>query len=274
VPFIYEYLDYRQFLREFFGEQKEKGTGLSQLAVSRKMGITSTGFLSNVIAGRNNLTRPQIYELAKIIKLNKRETAYFENLVIFTQAGRIDEKNIHYEKLCSIRKLNAKALAKGQLTLFSRWYYVVVRELLCFFKFRGDYKSLSRMVLPSIRPEEARKSIQTLEEMKLIKKNKEGDYIQSDNTISAAREIRSMDIANFQLDTIDLARKALNQVKRKDRDISTITLTLSQTSFKKAKDEIIRFRENLAKIAEDEDEPDQVFQCNIQLFPMSRKKEE
>ncbi len=272
MPYIYDYLNYREYLRDFFAEQKKKG--VTKLTILKKMGITSTGFLSNIIAGRNNLTHAQILSLVSIMKLSKHEAAYFEALVLFNQAKRIKEKNEYCDRLSSLRKTKVKDIAQDQLTLFSQWHYVIIRELLNFIDYRGDAKSLARMLDPSITPLEVEKTIALLEKAGLIKRQGNGRYVQSDKTISAAKEIKSLDIANFQLDTIDFAKRALETKKREERDISTITLTLSPESMEKVRAEIAKFRANLATIAKDEENPDQVFQCNIQLFPMTKKKEE
>jgi uncharacterized protein (TIGR02147 family) len=130
------------------------------------------------------------------------------------------------------------------------------------------------MLDPAITPSEAERAIEILEKTGLIKKLESGMYVQNEATISAAREISSLAIANFQSETIDFAKRALQTLKREERDISTITLTLSQESLQKARDAIATFRATCATIARDEEKPDRVFQCNIQLFPMTRRKGE
>jgi uncharacterized protein (TIGR02147 family) len=272
MPYIYDYLNYRDFLQDFFKEQKKKG--ITQLTVLKKMGISSTGFLSNIIAGRNNLTQAQIHDLASIIKLSKHEAAYFEALVLFNQAKRIKEKNQYCDRLSALRKTKVTDIGKDQLTLFSRWYYVIIREMLNFLPYKGDAKELARLIDPAVKPQEVEKAIEVLEGIGLIKKGPDGAYTQIDTTISAAKEIKSLDIANFQLDTIEFAKRALERRSAGERDISTITLTLSPESFEKVRTEIVKFRARLATIADDEQNPDRVYQCNIQVFPMTKKKEE
>ncbi len=273
MPYIYDYLNYREFLQDFFKAQK-KERGMTQLTVLKKMGISSTGFLSNIIAGRNNLTQAQINDLTTAIKLSKHEAAYFEALVLFNQAKRIKEKNRYCDRLSALRKTRVKDIGKDRLTLFSRWYYVIIRELLNFLPYTGDAKEFARLIDPAVKPQEVEKAIAVLEGIGLIKRKADGTYIQVDTTISAAKEIKSLDIANFQLDTIEFAKRALERRSAKERDISTITLTLSPESFEKVRTEIATFRARLATIAEDESAPDRVYQCNIQVFPMTKKKEE
>ena len=87
---IYKYLNYRDFLRDVFVEQKQLQHPLTHRAVLQKMRITSTGFLSNVIAGKKNLTREMGGKLGKVLRLARREQKYFAFMVSYTQAKSLD----------------------------------------------------------------------------------------------------------------------------------------------------------------------------------------
>ena len=93
---IFDYQNYRLFLIDFLNDKKQHEKGFSQRDILKKMGISSSGFLANVLSGRNNLTTTQIALLARVLKFKKSETAYFEALVLFTQAKTLDEKNLYY----------------------------------------------------------------------------------------------------------------------------------------------------------------------------------
>lgn len=270
---IYKYFNYRTFLKDFISEKKKINPYFSHRGVLQKMGITSSGFLANVISGKSNLTIEQVKNLGNIFKLSKNEIKYFKNLIYFSKAKTIDEKNDFFENLLSLRKGKYKFLEKEQLSLFSKWYYVVIREYINFHKFTGDFKSVARNIEPSIKPEEAKQAIYTLEKLGLIKKGKDGIYFQTDASISTGDEVKSMYVANYQIGMIDLAKKALEKIKPEDRDISGLTLTVSQNSFKRIKEEIQGFRKKIAQIAVLDNKPDRVLRCNFQIFPVTKFKE-
>lgn len=270
---IYEYQNYRTYLQDYFKEEKERNPRFSHRAVLMKMGISSTGFLANVMSGKSNLTNAHIARLGKILKLSARDTQYFENLVHFTQSKTIEEKNEYYERISASQKYKLKVLSKKQLCLYEEWYYSVIRELLYFIEFKNDFCALAKMVDPPIRAQEAKKAIETLNKLGLIKKDTKGVYKQTDAVVTSGDEVDSFHVANFQLSTMDYAKRALEKVKGKDRDISVVTMTLSEESFLKIKQEIQEFRKKLCRIAEMESAPDQVFQLNINLFPVTKRKE-
>ncbi len=52
---IFAYNDYRQYLKEHFEEQKALKPAFSHRFLLRKMGVTSSGFLANILSGRRHL---------------------------------------------------------------------------------------------------------------------------------------------------------------------------------------------------------------------------
>jgi uncharacterized protein (TIGR02147 family) len=90
---IFSYLDYRAFLRDLLATKKQEQKRFSQRYIHTKMKVpVSSGFLANVISGKKNLTEIQVLKLSKILKLNKSETSFFENLVRYNHARAIEEK--------------------------------------------------------------------------------------------------------------------------------------------------------------------------------------
>ncbi len=268
---IFSYLDYREYLRDVLKRKKEVNPNFSHRMLLRKMKITSTGFLANIIAGRSNLTIDQVGEFASIMGLGSKEARYFKNLVYFAKAKTLSEKNDFFRLLLSYRKGKIKFLKASELTLFKHWYYVVIRELLNFYDFQDDYKALARMIEPSISPKKAREAIGDLESMGLIKRNPKGFFKQVDAVISTGDEVRSLQVANYQRDMFDLGRRALDSIKAGERDLSGVAVTLSDQSYALIKEEIRSFRKRILQIAADEENPNRVIRCNFQIFPVTRK---
>jgi uncharacterized protein (TIGR02147 family) len=269
---IYEYTNYRVFLKDFLAEKKkDKRPEFSQKVILDRMGISSTGFLSNVISGRKNLTPIQITRLCRILKLNKIEESYFEAMVHFTQAKAIDEKGEYLDRMVFVQKANLKVLDKKKMTVFSKWYYVAVREALNYLRYKDDPGSLARLLDPPIKPSEAQEAISFLEQLDLIARDADGFYRQADPAISSGDEARSLDLARFELTTMDLAKRALQKIPSEDRDISVLTMTLSPDSFRLIKSELQSIRKKFAKIAIDDNNPDRVYQLNMQFFPVTKK---
>ena len=271
---IYEYQNFRLFLSDFLNEKKKQEKGFSQRDILKKMGISSTGFLSNVFSGRNNLTTTQIASLSKVLKLKKAEAAYFESMVLFTQAKTIDEKTTYYSRMVKLHKSKFKSLKASQLSLFAKWHYAVIRELIYFYEFKGDYKELAKMVDPPISPKEAEEAIMELQKIGLVKQDNEGVYRQKSGIVTTGDEIRSFHVANFIRETMKRAERSLDTTPPEDRDMSVLTLKVSPEKMKQIKTEIQMFRKKILGLVESDHDQKQVYQCNINFFPATKKGED
>jgi uncharacterized protein (TIGR02147 family) len=267
---IYDYQDYRRFLKDILQDIKKERKHLSQRAILQKMGISSSGFIANVIAGRSNLTISQVQKLSKVIKLTTAETSYFELLLHFNHADTIEEKTEFYERLTVYQKAKLKVLSAEQLTLFSRWYYAVIRECAFYFDVR-DYQKLARHINPHITPVEVQEGVEALLKMGFLCQEADGRIVQSDPIISSGDEVRSFDIIQFQAATLDKAKQALLETAPEERDISVLTVTASQECIDKIKDEVRQFRKKLLRIVQEDPDPDRVMQCSINIFPVTGK---
>jgi len=151
---------------------------------------------------------------------------------------------------------------------------VVIRELINFYRFKDDFRLLAQMVNPPIKVQEAREAVEELESIGIIKKNRQGYYEQTDRAVTTGDEVQSYLVVNFQCSMIDLEKRALEKVPAGEREISGLTLTLSQQSFQKVKSEIRETRKRIAEIAREEEKPDTVYRCHFQMFPVSKRNGE
>ncbi len=268
---LFAYYDYRQYLSDWLKEMKAIKPKFSHRYLLAKMGVSSSGFLSNIITKKRNLPLSHVSKLAEALQLDKKSTFYFENLVAFNQSKTLADKNRFFRNLLSIKPLRIKKIEESQYELFSKWHYVAIRELLFFFPFRNDYEALAKKMLPSIKTQDAKEAIEVLTQLGLIEKDGKGIYRQKENLIGTGDEVKSLQVANFQVATMELAKTAIDRIPHPDRDISVLTVTLSDTSFLAAVEEIRLLRKRILKMALDEIKPDRIFQCNLQLFPLTRK---
>jgi uncharacterized protein (TIGR02147 family) len=268
---IFAYNDFRLFLKDHFAERKARKRSFSHRFVLAKMGISSSGFLGNIISGRRNLPGSHVSSLAQALGLAPKAARYFEVLVAFNQVKSVSQKTRLFQELVALKPSDLKLLEGMQLRLFSTWYFVAIRELIFFFPLRDEYDTLAKKLVPPIKPQDARAAIENLLEMGLLERDGKGFLRQSQAVLSTGDQVRSVHAASYQRATMDLAKEAIDRVEHFDRDITTLTLTLSDASLRAAIEEIRQLRKKLLQLAVAEPRPERVFQCNLQLFPLSRK---
>lgn len=267
---VYEYLDYRKLLKDLYLERKEKNAKFSYRYISLKTGIRSSGYFANILSGKSNVALDLVLKLCQLFALKGPEAEYFELLVLFNQAKTHDEKNHLFDRILKVRKSKVRTLLPEYYEYFSNWYYVVIREMLDFYRFRGDYEALAKMVSPPVAAKDAQRAIAVLETLGLIRKNAKGLYEKVDALVTTGDEVKSTAVVNFQKATLDLAKRSFDAFSMDDRDVSTLTITISQRNFRRIKDRIRNVRREILELAKADVLTDTVYQLEFIAFPVSR----
>ncbi len=175
MPNIFNYLDYREFLEDFYDEKKSGNPHFSFQVFASQAGFRSKSFIKLVIDGKKNLTAESIERLNKSLKLGDKQFAYFKDLVEFNQATSSQVQNFLMEKLLSYNKRNsARQVLQNQYDFYRNWYHNTIRELVCVVRFGDDFRMLGALVKPSISARKARQSVELLENLGLIRKKDNG----------------------------------------------------------------------------------------------------
>jgi uncharacterized protein (TIGR02147 family) len=274
MPDIFAYTDYRKFLADYYTEHKGAKPGFSYQAFANRAGFPNRGFLYNVIAGGKSLSRSGAIKLSQAMNLGPAEADYFENLVSFTQAKILKERNYFFDKLNAIKSSRPGSAAvrevrKEQHDFYSTWYIGAIRSLIDMHPFRDNYNRLAKAVYPPIRPTEARKAVALLQKLGMIKKGRDGTFAIAEKTITAGREIAQLGISNFQRQTTELALKAIQDLPKDKRNISGLTMGISRKTYETVCGEIAAFQSKLQALAERDNDADNVYQLNFHFFPLS-----
>ena len=270
IPNIFEFVNYRLFIKQYIEYKKSLKAGYSQRVLLRQMGISSSGFLTNVIKGRNNFTVEQVTTLSQIMQLSIAEERYFKTALSFEKAKTLAEKSDFYQTMLDYRKGKVKQIDATQESLFRKWYFVVIKVLIDFAEISDNYEEVSKMVIPNISKKEVKEAIAVLTNLALIKKDENGILQSLDTAITTGDQVQMMFLSAHQIKMIDLGKEAIETIDAEKRDVSGLTLSLSEGTTSLVIEEIRRFRKRLLQIAEDETTPDRVIRCNFQLFPMAQ----
>jgi uncharacterized protein (TIGR02147 family) len=268
---VFEYLDYRAFLGDFYAEQKRLGRGFSFRAFSRRAGLSSPNYLKLVIDGRRNLSPRMAERFAVACGLKGDAQRYFEDLVAFNQADGSAEREKQYAKLTGFRRYRqAHKLDVAHAAYYSAWYMPAIRELCSAADFRADPEWIARQLVPPITRAEAQRALDTLLELGLLTRGADGRVAQTEALVSTGAETRGLHIASYHRGMMERAMASIDRVPAAERDISSLTLCLSPGGLSLLKERVQRFRRELLELSAREQDPAQVVQLNFQLFPLTR----
>jgi uncharacterized protein (TIGR02147 family) len=267
---IYEYMDYREYLRLLFEKKKLEHPFYSYRLFSQKAGFKSPNFLKLVIDGNRNLTKESVFKVIKAFNLNKREADYFENLVFLNQSKTLEEKNLYLTRLLRHRvKTDARKLEESEYEYYTSWYNPVIRELATAVDFRSDFRKLGSMVSPPITAREAQKSVELLLKLDFLRQKKDGSYEKTSSSLTTGPQVRSVAVANYHKAMMRLASESIERFPAEKRDITSVTISVSEESYTAIIEKLRALRKELLELAESDMNPEKVAQLNLQLFPVS-----
>lgn len=271
---IFEYTNYRLFLKDYYEERKERD-GFTYRDFSRLAEMNSTSWLLHLIKGSKNLSPESAGRVAKALKLHKAEAEYFELLVPFTQARTNGVKDLYYSRMLGLkRKLKIARLGEEQYEYFTKWYHPVLRSLVPKLDAAPgrelDYARLGRCLIPPIPARDAKKSVRLLEKLGMLHRGADGKWAMSNAVLSTGDEAASLNVVNYHKQVSRLAESAHDASPKEERDISALTLGMGEAEFRKIKARIQAFRKEIIDIALSSEAADRVYQLNFQFFPVGK----
>lgn len=266
---VEEYLDFRALLRDLLASRRGDARH-SLRAVARRAGLRSTNYLTLVLKGERTPSEETAEKLAQALGLRKREADYLVLLVALAREKRPSGREELHARLSRLRNRGAvRELDVAHSDYHSRWYIPAIRELVERRDFQEDARWIARAVRPSITAGQAKHALQTLESLGLVRRDETGRLRQADPLLSTRSGPLGHHIVSFHRAMLDRAAHALEEVPRQERDISALTLGVSEAVWAKLKARLGEFQRELLHLAQQSEEVERVVQVNFQLFPLS-----
>jgi len=269
-PDVFEYLNYREFLADYYAAAKDNVPRFSYRYFGRRAGYTSPNFLKLVIDGQRNLSHDSIERFADALGLNRFERRFFGDLVDFNQANNDADRNVAYDRLAASRRYRrARRLDHAYFSYLSTWYYPAIREMTARPDFVEDNQWIAAQLLPSISPQQAGSALELLLELGLVQRDKDGKLTRGEPSITTGHEVNTLAIANYHREMLNRAAESLEIIESEFRDISGLTVCISPELVPDLKSRLQTFRENLMHLCDSDPNPSILYQVNLQLFPLN-----
>ncbi|HWA71853.1 MAG TPA: TIGR02147 family protein [Polyangiaceae bacterium] len=270
---VFRYRDYRVFLREHYERNKTRKRGYSLRAFSLGAGLRSPNYLKLVMDGARNLTPQMAFRFAETCGLSGEAQEYFCDLVAFNQARLAKERELCYERLKRFSRFRKVHKLDAESEYHSEWYIPAIRELVSRRDFQDDPAWIAATLLPQISPAQARRALSVLLELGLLARDESGKLVQPEQLLETPEGPLGHHVVQFHRVMMAHGADALDRVPRTEREISSLTLCLSEAAFDKLKAEVAAFRSSLLQRYQADDDAERVVQLNFQLFPLSRRRE-
>ncbi len=132
---IYEYLDYRQYLIDYYEDRKKRDNGFSYRVWADEAGFKAKDFILRVMRGGSRLSDQSCANLTHGMGFSKSEKRYFAEMVRYNQAKSFEEKEACYSRLHRdhIRlkpRSKVKVMPYDHFEFYSEWYHGAIRSLI------------------------------------------------------------------------------------------------------------------------------------------------
>jgi uncharacterized protein (TIGR02147 family) len=127
------------------------------------------------------------------------------------------------------------------------------------------------MVIPPILPSEAKAAAKLLLRLKLLQRQADGGYVQTNSAIVADGTVTSLAVRMFNKAMLDHAKIAVDHFDRQLRHISGVTIGVSPETYEVLSAEIEAFKDRVKLIVNQDKESNLIYQMNISLFPVSHR---
>lgn len=273
-PSIFEYLDYRRYLADWFAAKRIGDPRFSIRAFTLKAGlpISNSSFFSKVIAGNRNLTLDLRFRLAKALKLPPAEGRYFDLLVQYNQSRDLDGKRHFYAEMARYRRSKARIIDKEGYEYYSAWHHSMVRAYFGLDQKQANPSAIGARIFPPLRAGDVEESIDLLLRLGLIVRTANG-FAPRDRHIATARENKDF-VGKVRIPAMmDLARDVLSHVPSSDREYGTMTMYISRKGYQGIQERLAAFRQEIKALVDQDSGEDRVYTFNFQFFPNSQLPE-
>lgn len=267
---VTEYMDYREYIRDYYTERKT--FGFSWNAFASSAGFSSPVFLQYVCEAKKNLSEKTASQVASAMGLVGYEMDFFELLVAYGNAKDDKSKKAVLERISVFAETHrVRVTGADEYEFFKSWKNSVVREIAPALP-GATHKQLSIASRRRIPTAEIAKILDFLLQSGYLEVDENGCYHQVNRSLKMSGEqntIRKSVARDLQRQMTELALDALEKEPAENRNMTGVTLGITRDKYAQIVQELAECRRRIVAIAASDDATEEVYRLNMQLFPLT-----
>lgn len=268
MRFVFDYLDYRDLLKDAYEERKAALPLFSYRMMAEHLGLDGS-YLFRILQKDLHLPGRCQPRAIEYLGLTGRAAEYFLMLLAYSRERSNKAKQEILEKAMALRDVERRRLEEQELAFFRDWWVVAVRCLVEVADGRTHARDLAARLAPPVSETEVQSALDLLQELGLVRKAASGRLILSEAHLTAGGEEKTQAVRHFQRQMLTLAAESLERFPREVRDVSTLTLAVDEPAFKDIREMLRESRRQIQKRVEEARTPDRVMQLSMAFFPLA-----
>jgi len=272
---IFDYQQYREYLKDYYSGQKKQGTGFTYARFSSFAGLKSPNYLKLVMDGQKNLTPENIVRFSRALKFTDHESDYFEALVHFNQAKKSLEREYYSERMKRVKKrylgggTQERTLEEYEFETISNWLHHTVMLLTNVKGFRESPAWIRERLFNLASEQEIVSILERLTELKLLVRNDSGKLVQSHRQLKTKPELRRLSARMFYEGLLSRGIQSFKLSEPEEREFGTELVGLSPKQIPELKKRVRDFMKSLNEWALENPAPLQIYSLGFSGFPLT-----
>lgn len=266
------YLDYHKYFKDIYAKLKSEMGGYTYVTFTSDLGLGECNTMLLIIQGKRLLTTKVARTIASSMNLKGVERRYLMRLA---EMESLTDEKARDKAFSSLLELKAELVTsegdKNKLEFFSNWYNVAIFELLSYEDASDDPEWISKVLVPSVVVTKVKKSLDLLQNLNYLAFDEDKKrLVPTTTSIDTGDEVSGLAVLSYHKQMIKLAKDSILRVRRNERYISSVTVSVSAKKFDSIKDKINKLQDEIIKLSEESEEKEDVIQVNFQMFPLAK----
>lgn len=271
APTLFDYTNYRDFLRDRFDALKAQNAAWSHRMIAQKLGFKSSGHFAQILNSKLRLGGQYIKPLAELLGLSAKEERFFELLVHLNQARTERDQRYYLREISVFQEAPIAQMSLEQYEFYRHWYYAALRELLFLREFKpGEEAEMGRLLCPQVSETRVKKALRQLHVLEIVDLEL-GYYRPLHRMVSTGLGARSKALDLYVENFAKLASQSPQRFGPGEKFNSWIALSASEQCYQQMIEEIRLCRRKIMDLIAADSGADRVYHFNMHLFPLSEK---
>lgn len=263
-----EFLDYREYLAEFYKWRKSENRRFSYRVLAGRLDM-NVSQLYRILNKRLHLPYTHLAKVCEALGLDEKGASHFELLVKYGRTHSKKERLNLIEQILARREVELRELKDDEFRVFAAWYAPVVRALAQMKGFDGSIGRIADRLVPRVAEQSLRESFDSLVQLGFLRCAPEGRWELSEKHLTSGNSFHSEAVKEYTKRVLVLASEAVERFPRDERDISTLTLGVDRAALKDIAEMVRECRRQIQRRVEECQKVDRVAQVAFAIFPVT-----
>lgn len=264
---IYQFTHFRKYLEEYQAARVQQEPSFTRTEICNLLGLEKTrSYFADVLRGKKVSPR-MVAKFIEILGLDKKAAKYFETMVQVDQAKNDTIRKAAMEELLRQHPNPQHIINTDAYEYYNHWYHSALFAILDAMDVGDDMAPVQKRIFPKVPLGKLSDSLELLQRLGLARKNENGFWKPTRESISSGPYNNAELIKQYQLQCFELSKQALITPPKSPTVMSTMTFSISSEAYKELEAAVQEFKAKTRRIiGEDKAKADSVYQLNLHLF--------